>query len=109
MSNNISIKKKSGNKSVIDWITESDTLLIFGSFGCAVLVVIVLTGIFQAGPVVRKNVLYNSIGALCMALAFIYIIFKFMGNQVIILGESVDIGMFIYIAIVLFVMFILGN
>ena len=32
-----------------------------------------------------------------------------MGNQVIILGKQVDIGMFVYVAIVLFVMFVLGN
>jgi len=44
-----------------------------------------------------------------MAFGFIYVIFTFMGNQVIILGEQVDIGMILYVAIVLFVMFVLGN
>ena len=107
---NVSIKKTSKEESsILDWITQYESLVVFGGFGCAVVLVIILTGIFQAGPIVRTNVLYNSIGALCMALGFIYIIFKFMGNRVVILGESVDIGMFVYVAIVLFVMFVLGN
>ena len=109
MSNNVSLKKSQQNMSLIDWITQYDSLVIFGGFGCAVVLVIILTGIFQAGPVVRSNMLYNSIGALGMAFGFIYVIFTFMGNQVIILGEQVDIGMILYVAIVLFVMFVLGN
>ena len=109
MSNNVSLKKSQQNMSLIDWITQYDSLVIFGGFGLAIMGIILFTGIFQAGPVVRKNVLYNALGAMVMAIGFIYIIFKFMGNQVIILGEQVDIGMIIYVAIVLFVMFVLGN
>ena len=109
MSNNVSLKKSQQNMSLIDWITQYDSLVIFGGFGLAIMGIILFTGIFQAGPVVRKNVLYNALGAMVMAIGFIYIIFKFMGNQVIILGEQIDIGMIIYVAIVLFVMFVLGN
>jgi hypothetical protein len=109
MSNNVSIKKSQQSMSTIDWITQYDSLVVFGGFGCAVVLVIILTGIFEAGPIVRRNMLYNSIGALGMAIGFIYVIFTFMGNQVIILGEQIDIGMIIYVAIVLFVMFVLGN
>lgn len=109
MSNNVSLKKSQQNMSLIDWITQYDSLVVFGGFGLAIMGIILFTGIFQAGPVVRKNVLYNALGAMVMAIGFIYIIFKFMGNQVIILGEQVDIGMIIYVAIVLFVMFVLGN
>ena len=102
---------KHGNKDqgLIGWFTQHDSLLIFGGFGALMMVVIVLTGIFQAGPIVRSNTLYNAVGALCMAFGFIYAIFKFMGEEVIILGETVDVGMVIYIAIVLFVMFVMGN
>jgi hypothetical protein len=109
MSNNVSLKKSQQNMSLIDWITQYDSLVVFGGFGLAIMGVILFTGIFQAGPVVRDNVLYNALGAMAMAIGFIYIIFKFMGNQVIILGKQVDIGMFVYVAIVLFVMFVLGN
>ena len=83
--------------------------MIFGGFGFAIIIVICLTGIFQAGPIVRENALYNALGAICMAIGFVYLIFTVMGDQVIILGSQIDIGMVIYIAIVLFVMFVLGN
>ena len=109
MSNNVSLKKSQKSMSVIDWVTQYDSLVVFGGFGLAIMGVILFTGIFQAGPVVRDNVLYNALGAMLMSIGFIYVIFKFMGNQVIILGKQVDIGMFVYVAIVLFVMFVLGN
>ena len=57
----------------------------------------------------RSNTLYNALGAICMAIGFVYLIFTVMGDQVVILGNQIDIGMVIYIAIVLFVMFVLGN
>ena len=98
---------KSG--SLIDWITEYDSLVIFGGFMIAILFTIIITGVFQAGPVVRDNLLYNAVGAMAMALGFIYIIFKCMGTTVVILGKTLDVGMLIYIAIVLFVMFVFGN
>ena len=109
MNTNHTIKKKPQSMSMIEWITQYESLVVFGGFGCAIVLVIILTGIFQAGPVVRDNVLYNAIGAMFMAFGFIYIIFAFMGKQVIILNEQVDVGMIIYVAIVLFVMFVLGN
>ena len=110
MNNTISIKKQSKkSSSLIESITEYESLFVFGGFGCAIILTIILTGIFQAGPRVRNNMLYNSIGALGMAFGFIYVIFNFMGKQVIIFGKQIDIGMVIYIAIVLFVMFVLGN
>lgn len=102
-------KRGEKDQGLIGWFTQYDSLLIFGGFGAVMVVVIILTGIFQAGPIVRSNTLYNAVGALCMAFAFIYAIFAFMGEEVIILGETVDVGMVIYIAIVLFIMFVLGN
>ena len=103
-------KTVSGSKgSFINWITQYESLVIFGGFGIVILITIILTGIFQAGPVVRDNVLYNAFGALAMAGAFIYLIFSFMGSQIIILGQPIDIGMIIYLSIVLFVIFVLGN
>jgi len=109
MNNTISIKKNSQQSSLIETITQYESLVVFGGFGCAIILVIILTGIFQAGPEKRSNVLYNALGAMGMAFGFIYIIFSFMGKQVIILGQQIDIGMVIYVAIVLFVMFVLGN
>ena len=106
---NTTLQPKHSKKSFIDWITEYESLVIFGGFGCAVVATIVLTGIFQAGPQVRDNLLYNAVGAIMMSVVFIYVIFSFMGSTFVILGKTVDVGMFIYIAIILFVMFVLGN
>ena len=101
--------KASNKASFLDWITQYESLVIFGGFGVAILITIILTGIFQAGPSIRDNLLYNAMGALAMAGLFIYLIITFMGSQIIIFGQSFDVGMFVYIAIVLFVMFVLGN
>lgn len=105
--NNIS--KTPHSSSFIDWITEYESLVVFGGFGVAILAVIILNGIFQAGPMVRTNLLYNAFGAFILAGGFIYIILKFMGNTVVIFGKSFDIGMVLYIMILMFIMFIFGN
>jgi len=104
---NPSHHSKSG--SLIDFITEYESLVIFGGFGVAIMFTIIITGVFQAGPVVRDNLLYNAAGAMAMAFGFIYIIFKCMGTTIVILGKSVDMGMLVYMSIVLFVMFVFGN
>jgi hypothetical protein len=116
MSNNVSTKKKHNNnnnndkrKSLIDTILEYESLVVFGGFGCAILGTIIFTGIFQAGPAQRENLLFNAAGAIFMGVGFIYIIVTFMGSELEIYGKKIDIGMIIYVAIVLFVMFVLGN
>ena len=103
-------KLNHGSKgSFLDWVTQYESLVIFGGFFLVIMATIVLAGIFQASDPYRPNLLYNAFGALIMGGAFIYVIFSFMGQQVIILGKTIDVGMVIYISIVLFVMFVLGN
>jgi hypothetical protein len=102
-------KISSSSSSFIDWITNYESLVIFGGFGVVIMITIILTGIFQGGPVVRDNVLYNAFGSLMMGGVFIYLIFSFMGSQIVILGKPIDVGMIIYIGIVLFVIFVFGN
>jgi hypothetical protein len=102
-------KPKSTISSVVDFITQYDSLVVFGGLGVSVLAVIIITGIFQAGPVIRSNILYNAFGAILMGAMFIYIIFTFMGAKLNLFGKKIDIGMIIYIGIVFFIMFILGN
>jgi len=112
MSNSINTRishSKSKSKSFSDWVTNYDALVIFGGFGIVIIGTIILTGIFQAGDVVRTNLIYNAFGAFLMAFAFIYIIFNYMGTVMVILGKPVDIGMIIYVAIILFIMFVFGN
>ena len=107
---NTTIQKQSLKQTgFIDWITQYESLVIFGGFGAAILAAIILTGVFQAGDSLRPNLLYNAFGAILMAGLFIYLILKFMGTRVMILGKTLDFGMIIYIAIVLFVIFVFGN
>ena len=105
------INNSKGNKSFsfLEFFTKYDSLVIFGGFGIAILLAVVFTGIFQAGPIVRDNVVFNFAGALGLAALFVYLIFRFMGSNIIVFGRSFDIGLFVYIAIVLFIMFIWGN
>jgi len=106
--NTISNASKSPNK-IVDFITSYETLVVFGGFGSVIILTIILTGIFQSGPRVRDSVLYNAFGALLLAAIFVYVIYRFIGNKVTILGSSFDFGMIIYASIVLFIMFVLGN
>jgi hypothetical protein len=108
---NTRITKSSSKKNggIIDSITNYESLVIFGGFAFIFMVTIIFTGVFQAGEVVRTNLLYNCIGAFMMSFAFIYIIFNTMGSQLIILGAPIDTGMVIYVAIILFIMFVFGN
>jgi hypothetical protein len=94
---------------LIAWITQYDSLVIFGAFGALIVLTVLYTGLFQAGDIVRTNVLFNAAMAVLMSFAFIWVIFHFMGAKLFIFGKGFDIGMIIYIAIVLFVMFVLGN
>lgn len=109
MTNKNNNNNSKSDDGIMGFITNYESLIIFGGFGVLTIGVIILAGMFQAGPVVRPNTLYNAAGAMCMALGFVYLIFASMGETVMIVGTPVDMGMVIYIAIVLFVMFVLGN
>ena len=70
--NNITKSHKTG--SFIDWITQYESLVVFSIFGVSVMATIILNGLFQAGPMIRNNLLYNAFGALILAGGFIYVI-----------------------------------
>jgi len=102
-------KSENSQNSFIEFFTKYESLVVFGGLIIAFLITTVLTGIFYAGPIVRDNLLYNAVGAIAMGIGFIYLIFNFMGDNITIMGKTIDFGMVIYICIVLFVMFVLGN
>ena len=113
MSNSLTNSKsnisKNKSKSFIDILLEYESIVVFGGLGCAILGIIILSGLFHAGPSQRDSVVFNSAGALVMGVGFIYIVITFMGSEINIYGNKIDIGMIIYVAIVLFVMFVLGG
>jgi len=104
-------KKTSGSAigGFMALISQFDSLIVFGGFFVAIIGTIILAGLFQAGDTVRTNLLFNAAGAVGMAFVFIYVIFKFIGEKLVILGKPFDVGMVIYIAIIIFVMLIFGN
>lgn len=110
-SSNNTTSKKTGSASgwFMALISQFDSLVIFGGFIVAILGTIILAGLFQAGDAVRTNLFFNAAGAIAMAFGFIYIIFKFIGEKLVIFGYPLDVGMVIYIAIIIFVMLIFGN
>jgi hypothetical protein len=109
ISNKTVKKSKSQSGGILSWIDQYDSLVIFGSFGILIVLTVLYTGLFQAGPIVRDNVVFNTAMAVLLSAGFIYVIFHFMGAQLSIFGKSFDIGMFIYIFIVFFVIFVMGN
>ena len=108
MSSNTSLKSKV-QPNTISWISQYDSLVIFGGFSIAIIGTIIFTGVFHAGDSIRSNLLFNSICGLGMAVLFMWLIFKFMGSQIVVFGKSIDVGMIVYIFIILFIVFIFGN
>ena len=109
--NEVSINKnkKDNQPGLIDFITQNDALVVFGSVILMILLVIILTGLFIAGPVVRDNLFYNIGGMFLLGCLFVYLIFKFMDHKIIIFGKAFDFGVIFYIFIVVFICFVLAN
>jgi hypothetical protein len=109
MSSSSTIKVPKPETGIIAWITQYDSLVIFGGLIAVMFLTVLYTGLFHAGDMNRTNVLFNAAMAILMSIGFVYVIFIFIGQKIVIFGKSFDIGMVIYIFIVLFVIFILGN
>jgi hypothetical protein len=107
---NTTLKNTTTLKQSTIWnlVSGYESLFLFGLLGVTIVAGIILTSIFEAGPSARSNLLFNAAGAIGIAVLFVYIIFKFLGDQIRIFGVKIDIGLIIYICIVLFVIFVLG-
>ena len=106
----INLSKQQGTTNGFwDIISNNEAVFMFALLILTILVGIILTGIFQAGPALRSNLLFNAMGAIGMAVLFVFIIFKFLGAKIRLLGVSIDVGLIIYIMIVCFVIFVLGG
>lgn len=101
--------RDSSSGGLINWITQYDSLVVFGGFGTLIVLTVLYTGLFQAGPIKRDNVLFNAALAILVSVGFIWTIFHFMGAKINILGKTLDMGMIIYVFIVAFVIFVMGN
>jgi hypothetical protein len=110
ISNKITPSRKSDkDNSFINYISNYESLVVFGSIILIILIVIIFTGLFVAGPVVRDNLFYNIGIMILLAFLFVYIIFKFMDYKIVFLGKSFDFGAIVYLFIIVFVVFVLAN
>jgi hypothetical protein len=83
--------------------------VIIVMISAAIYAVIVLNGLFVKSSNVRDNVLFSDINSFILGFTFIYIILKFMGEKMTILGKEIDVGLILYFAMTIFVLFILGG
>jgi hypothetical protein len=111
-SNSIAAKKVSFNNispnpaRVITSVKDSINNIFFGSdISVAFTIILGLTTIAIGSIIMFENVLptirtqfSNNITAALASIAFIFIIFKFMGSNINILGKEFDTGMILYIA-----------
>ena len=98
--NNKNNGKKSLTHNISNFFFGSDIAFIMTLvFGLIFGAVLLMTALDQRVPPFRRQLVSNSMGII-LSLAFIYIIFKFMGQSVTILGKTFDFGMIIYILII---------
>lgn len=109
MNNNKINNNKKNNNFFLNMISNSETIFIFTLFAVTLIVGIVLAVLFQSGSTVRTDLFFNKLGGIGIAIIFVYIIFNFMGANIKIFNIDIDMGLTIYIVIVLFVLFVLGG
>ena len=106
--NNAKIKIKSNESGFFDFILKNEFLLIALGFIAMIIASVVVAGLYQNVPEERQFVAFNQFNMILLALGFVFLILKFMNEKIDLFGKTFDMGMLLYIAVVMFVMFILG-
>jgi len=109
MANNSKIGKNSNSGGIFDFILRNEMLLIGIAFFAMIIVSVIVAGMYQNVPEERQNVAFNQFNLILLSLVFVYVIMTFMGQNIEIFSETFDMGMILYVAIVMFIMFILGG
>ena len=109
MANNSKIGKNSNSGGIFDFILRNEMLLIGITFFAMIIVSVIVAGMYQNVPEERQNVAFNQFNLILLSLVFVYVIMTFMGQNIEIFSETFDMGMILYVAIVMFIMFILGG
>jgi hypothetical protein len=105
LNNNV---KMNNNGGIFDYILKNEFLLLVFGFIAMVGVAVVVAVLYEKQPEDRESVAFTQFNLILLGLGFIYIIITFMGQTINILGKTFDMGMILYIAIVMFIMFMLG-
>lgn len=109
MATNNKIGKNSNSGGIFDFLLRNEMLLIGIAFFAMIIVSVIVAGMYKNAPEERQNVAFNQFNLILLSLVFVYIIMTFMGQTIDIFGETFDMGMILYVAIVMFIMFILGG
>ena len=106
---NNKIGKNSNSGGIINFFLKNEMLLIGTAFFAMILVSVIVAGMYQNVEEERQNVAFNQFNLIPLSMVFIYVIMTFMGQTIDLFGETFDMGMLLYVAIVMFIMFILGG
>lgn len=97
------------SNSIFNKLLQYDNFIVFGGFGFVILGSILITVLYEQSYNMRHNVLFNNTLAIVCGFSFIYLIFKFMGQQVKILQFEIDLGLLLFLTLGIFVVFVLGD
>lgn len=105
--NNISMRN-SNKGGLFDFILQNEFLLLIIGFIILVGIAVVIAVLYEKQPEDRDNLAFTQFNLLLLGMCFVYIIITFMGQEIDFLGKKFDMGMLLYLAIVVFIMFMLG-
>jgi hypothetical protein len=104
----INSMKNSNNDGLFDFILKNEFLLLVIGFIILVGIAVVVAVLYEKQPEDRENLAFTQFNLLLLGMCFVYIIITFMGQEIDFLGKTFDMGMLLYLAIVVFIMFMLG-
>lgn len=103
-------KSNISNKSdFFNYISNYESLVIFLGFFIILIIAIVISVFFQQYDSIRSSVVFNNINAVFLGLFFMYIVYVFMNEKFQIFGITIDMGLFLFISLAIFIIFILGD
>jgi hypothetical protein len=84
-------------------------LVIIGGIFILFGALIVVNGLFQQSDNFRNNSVFSDINSIIIGVGFVYLVLKFVGEKVNILGRDIEVGLILYIFVALFILLILGG
>lgn len=109
LNNSVKINKSSSNGSgFFDFILRNEFLLLVIGFIFLIGVAVVVAVLYERQPEDRESVAFTQFNLIILGMCFVYVIITFMGQDITFLGKTFDMGMLLYLAIVIFIMFMLG-
>lgn len=109
MAMNNKISKNNNSGGIFDFFLRNEMLLIGMVFFAMIIACVIVAGMYQNVPEERQNVAFNQFNLILLSLVFVYVIMTFMGQNIEIFDKTFDMGMILYVSIVMFIMFILGG